>query len=296
MEGKLLKIKTIWYTMHSKFPEWLKKKPVRVEKVHKIKSLLRKLKVNTVCESARCPNIGECFSKPTATFMILGNRCTRNCKFCNIKSETPEPIDFEEPRRIAEATQILELKHLVITSVTRDDLADGGAYHFASTLNYVKKQNKTITTEVLVPDLMGTTKAIKTILDMGPTIFNHNIETVPRLYNQIRHKANYERSLKVLRIAKRINPQIKTKSGLMLGLGERDEEIIKVMGDLRAVNCDIITIGQYLQPSKNHYFVQEFIQPEDFVRYRQIALDMGFLHVESAPFVRSSYNAEHVFH
>jgi len=280
--------------MHNKFPAWLKKKPIKIDQVHKIKSLLRKYKINTVCESARCPNIGECFSKPTATFMILGNHCTRNCKFCNIKSDPPEPIDFEEPQRIAEATRSLGLKHVVITSVARDDLADGGAYQFAATLYQVKKENKKITTEVLVPDFMGSNKAIRTVMDMKPDIFNHNIETVPRLYNQIRHKANYERSLKVLRVANRINSQIKTKSGLMLGLSEDEEEVIKVMNDLREVNCNILTIGQYLQPSKNHLYVQKYIEPEKFVKYKEIALELGFQHVESAPFVRSSYNAENV--
>lgn len=280
--------------MHSRFPDWLKKKPINVEKVHKIKSLLRKLKINTVCELARCPNIGECFSKPTATFIILGNRCTRNCMFCNIKNDPPEPPDFDEPDRVAAATKALELKHVVITSVTRDDLADGGAYHFAQTLYQVKEQNKGITTEVLVPDFMGMSKAIRTVIDQEPTIFNHNIETVPRLYQQIRQKANYERSLKVLRMVKKMEPSIKTKSGLMLGLAEREDEVVQVMKDLMTIRCDILTIGQYLQPSKDHLCVQEYIKPEQFLKYKETALNLGFQHVESAPFVRSSYNAENV--
>ncbi|MCL6583467.1 MAG: lipoyl synthase [bacterium] len=278
--------------MQNKFPGWLQKKPINVEQVHTIKSLLRKLKVRTVCELARCPNIGECFSKPTATFMILGDRCTRGCKFCNIQSQSPARPDFEEPVNIAEATRALGLKHVVVTSVTRDDLADGGAYHFAATLFQIKKYNKNITTEVLIPDFMGSTKAIRTVVEMGPDILNHNMETVPRLYQQIRHKANYERSLKVLRTAKRINNKLMTKSGLMLGLGEREDEVIAVMKDLKAAQCDILTIGQYLQPSKDNICVQEYVKPEDFLKYKEIALELGFLHVESAPFVRSSYNAE----
>lgn len=280
--------------MQTRFPGWLHKKSINADQVHNIKSLLRKLKVRTVCELARCPNIGECFSKPTATFMILGSCCTRNCKFCNIQSETPVRPDFEEPLNVAEATGVLMLKHVVITSVTRDDLADGGAYHFAATLYQVKKQNKGVTTEVLIPDFMGSIKAIRTVVDMEPDIFNHNVETVPRLYNDIRQKANYERSLKVLRTAKRINDRIRTKSGLMVGLGETEEEIIEVMKDLQAVKCDILTIGQYLQPSREHICVHEYIEPEKFMRYKEIALDIGFKHVESAPFVRSSYNAENV--
>ncbi|MEW6378454.1 MAG: lipoyl synthase [bacterium] len=278
--------------MQNKFPDWLHKKPINVEQVHTVKSLLRKLKVRTVCELARCPNTGECFSKPTATFIILGDRCTRGCKFCNIQSQAPGRPDFEEPLNIAEATRVLELKHVVVTSVTRDDLADGGAYHFAATLYQIKKHNKDVTTEVLIPDFMGSPKAIRTVVDMNPDILNHNVETVPRLYEQIRHKANYERSLKVLRSAKRMNGKLRTKSGLMLGLGEKEDEIIEVMKDLKAAQCDILTIGQYLQPSKDHICVQEYIKPEDFVRYKEIALGLGFSHVESAPFVRSSYNAE----
>jgi len=278
--------------MQGKFPGWLQKKPINAEQVHHIKSLLRQLKVRTVCELARCPNIGECFSKPTATFMILGSRCTRGCKFCNIQSETPARLDFEEPNNVAEATKVLGLKHVVVTSVTRDDLADGGAYHFAATLYQIKKQNKNVTTEVLIPDFMGSTKAIRTVMDSEPDILNHNVETVPRLYQEIRCKANYERSLKLLRTAKRMNPKIRTKSGLMLGLGEKEEEVIGVMKDLHEAKCDILTIGQYLQPSKDHICVHEYIKPEDFLRYKEIALDIGFQHVESAPFVRSSYHAE----
>jgi lipoic acid synthetase len=280
--------------MQGKFPGWLQKKPINAEQVHNIKSLLRHLKVHTVCELARCPNIGECFSKPTATFMILGSRCTRGCKFCNIQRETPVHPDFEEPMNVAEATKVLGLKHVVVTSVTRDDLADGGAYHFAATLHQIKKQNKNVTTEILIPDFMGSTKAIRTVMDAEPDILNHNVETVPRLYKQIRCKANYERSLKLLRAAKRMSARIRTKSGLMLGLGEKEEEILSVMRDLHEVKCDILTIGQYLQPSKDHICVHEYIKPEDFLRYKEIALNMGFRHVESAPFVRSSYNAESV--
>jgi len=280
--------------MQGKFPGWLQKKPINAEQVHNIKSLLRHLKVHTVCELARCPNIGECFSKPTATFMILGSRCTRGCKFCNIQRETPVHPDFEEPMNVADATKVLGLKHVVVTSVTRDDLADGGAYHFAATLHQIKKQNKNVTTEILIPDFLGSTKAIRTVMDAEPDILNHNVETVPRLYKQIRCKANYERSLKLLRAAKRLSARIRTKSGLMLGLGEKEEEIISVMRDLHEVKCDILTIGQYLQPSKDHICVHEYIKPEDFLRYKEIALNMGFRHVESAPFVRSSYNAESV--
>jgi len=274
-----------------RFPVRTKKKIV-VEKVYEIKAILRDLNINTVCEAAKCPNIGECFSRPTLTFMILGNVCSRSCTFCAIEKGKPRKVDFDEPRKVAQAARMMGLKHTIITSVARDDLADGGALLFAHTVYEVSKQHPNSTIEVLVPDFNGCRKSIKTVLDANPNIFNHNIETVPRLYSKVRYKASYEKSLKVLKTAKKINPDIITKSGLMVGLGETEEEVLAVMRDLIVNKCDILTVGQYLQPTRDNIPVDRFITPERFLALKEQGLKMGFRHVESAPFVRSSYNGE----
>lgn len=276
----------------SRFPEWMTKKKIRVEKVHQIKALLRDLQIKTICESTKCPNIGECFSKPIVTFMILGDLCSRNCSFCSIYKGDPKHVDFGEPDKIAKAAKQMALKHTIITSVCRDDLADSGALHFNHTVSTIKNMIPETTIEVLVPDFNGNTKAIRTVINSNPNIFNHNIATVPRLYSQFRSKADYEKSLKVLKTAKRIKHDIMTKSGLMVGLGETEDEVCKVMDDLKEVKCDIVTIGQYVQPTPHNIHVSAFITPELFMRYKEYGTKLGFAHIESAPFVRSSYNAE----
>ena len=272
-------------------PIRMTKKKILVEKVYQIKRILREMGIHTICESAKCPNIGECFSKPTLTYILLGNVCSRNCDFCSVEKGKPKAIDFEEPQNIAKATQRMELKHTILTSVCRDDLADGGALHFAHTIYEVTKLNPHSTIEVLVPDFNASRKALNTILDAKPHIFNHNIKTVPRLYSKVNSKANYEKSLKVLKTIKRLNSQIITKSGFMVGMGESEDEVIMVMKDLMNAKCDILTIGQYLQPTRDNMPVDTFLAPEAFLKLRDHGLNMGFRHVESAPFVRSSYNS-----
>lgn len=275
-----------------RLPDWLR---VKDPTPHSAKAFLRQKRLHTVCEEARCPNKAHCFSKPTATFMILGDVCTRNCSFCAVKSGTVKPVDPEEPIRIAEAVKEMALRYVVITSVTRDDLADGGAGHFANTIKAIRAINPQVKVEVLTPDFEGSITALDTVLNAQPDVFNHNMETVSRLYKTIRSKANYERSLDVLANAKKLSPKTKTKSGLMLGLGETLAEVIEVLKDLRAVGCDMLTIGQYLQPSKQNIEVKEYIHPQVFEYLRKIALDMGFEVVASAPLVRSSMNAEELF-
>ncbi|MBN2374126.1 lipoyl synthase [bacterium] len=273
------------------FPKWLPERKIITEKVHYIKDTLRELNIHTVCESARCPNIGECFSRPTVTFLILGNICSRKCAFCALEKGKPRKIDFEEPKRIAKAAQRLGLKHTVITSVTRDDLADGGSFHFANAIFEIKRLLPDSTIEVLAPDFNVNTKAIRMVLNYSPDIFNHNIDTVPRIFPKVRFKADYKKSLKVLKTAKRINPSTMTKSGLMVGLGETEDEVIDVMKDLRDVKCDILNIGQYIQPTRDNIPVETFVNPGTFIKYKTIGIQMGFRYVESAPFVRSTYNA-----
>jgi len=274
------------------FPSRIQKKRILAEKVQQIKAIIREFEVHTICEAVKCPNIGECFSRPTVTFMIMGNVCNRNCTFCPMKKGEPKPVDFDEPRNIAKAAQMMGLKHTIITSVCRDDLADGGALHFAHTVFEVKKELPDSTIEVLVPDFRADRKAVKTILDFNPHIFNHNMETVPSLYTRVRSRSSYERSLKILKTAKKIKPQVITKSGFMIGLGESEAEILEVMRDLIAAKCDILTIGQYVQPTRDNMPVESFVHPETFSKLRDYGMRMGFLHVESAPYVRSSYNAE----
>jgi lipoic acid synthetase len=294
-----------------RFPPWLKKRFHFGEETVRVKSLLQNLNLHTVCEEAGCPNRGECFAKGRATFMLLGDTCTRNCQFCGVKKGLPLPLDSEEPRRVARAARELDLKHIVITSVTRDDLEDGGAGEFARTISAVRELIPEATVEVLTPDFGGSQEALRKVIKARPDIFNHNLETVPRLYSQVRPRADletvprlysqvrpradYQRSLELLESAKKGDGGIYTKSGLMLGLGEREKEVLEAMKDLRKRGCDLLTLGQYLQPSKEHYPVQEFIPPEVFEEYKERALFLGFLFVASAPFVRSSYNAEEFF-
>ena len=270
-----------------RLPPWLKKS-FRNLKSHDVKRLLRKRNLHTVCESAKCPNIFECFSKPTATFMILGNVCTRNCGFCAVFCGNPLPVNPLEPEEVAKTALAMGLDHVVITSVTRDDLEDGGAKQFALTINAVRKISSDISVEILTPDLDP-----QKILKSGkPDIYNHNIETVPRLYPEVRPQADYNKSLKLIETVKKQAPEVISKSGIMVGLGERFEEVVNVMSDLRTVDCDAITIGQYLQPSKNHLPVEKFIYPEVFDQYKEIGNEIGFKYTTSGPFVRSSYNAE----
>lgn len=274
-----------------RLPPWLIKPFPQVEHMLEVRKILSRLQLHTVCQSAQCPNLGECFSRRTATFMIMGNICTRNCRFCAVESGTPEPLESSEPDRIANAAKELELSHVVVTSVTRDDLTDGGANHFAETITALRKVNKNATVEVLVPDFRGSQKAIEVMVRARPDIFNHNLETVPRLYKVVRPEANYHRSLNILNAAKRLDKNILTKSGMMLGIGETEEELIEVMKDLRQVNCDFITLGQYLSPSEDHVPVARFISPEEFKDLATRGKEMGFQGIASAPFVRSSYRA-----
>ena len=258
-----------------------------------MKTMLQSLSLNTVCESARCPNISECFNKGTATFMILGNICTRNCKFCNIKNDLPLPVDHLEPEHVAEAVKRLGLKHVVITSVTRDDLVDYGAGQFADTIVAIKKNLPDTKIEVLIPDFKANRDCIKKVSDKSPDIINHNIETVSRLYSAIRPEADYKRSLEVLLTAKRLSKNnTYTKSGIMVGLGEKKDEVLNIFSDLRNVGCDFLSIGQYLSPSKKHYPVKEYIEPKIFDYYKDKAKKLGFISVASAPYVRSSYLAD----
>ena len=274
-----------------KKPEWLKIRVSDIEQIEETTNLIRKLSINTVCDSAECPNLGECFGKKTATFMIMGNICTRRCRFCAVTKGDATPLDPLEPERIGQACKEMGLKHVVVTSVTRDDLDDGGAGHFVRVMQEIRKNNPQSTVELLIPDLAGNWEALKMIVDAKPEILNHNIETVPELYETVRPKAIYKRSLQLLKKAKEFNPKLITKSGIMLGLGENEEQVLKVMDDLRSVDCDILTIGQYLQPSTEHIELKEYIRPEIFEAYKQIAEEKGFKYVASGPFVRSSYNA-----
>lgn len=281
--------------MTERLPPWLTRRVPKAEVLEEMKDMLEGLGLHTVCESAHCPNIGECFAKKTATFMILGDRCTRNCRFCAVTSEKPLPVDKDEPIRVARAVENLRLKHVVITSVTRDDLEDGGAFIFASTISEIKKINPPPTIEVLIPDFQGSIQALGKVIDAHPEIIAHNVETVPRLYPQVRPQADYRRSLNIIKRVKDKQPDIYTKSGLMVGLGETKEEVLGLMDDLRGSGCDIITIGQYLRPSSKHLEVKEFIKPEVFEYYKNEALKKGFKHAASSPFVRSSYNSEEFF-
>ncbi|MFW6006683.1 MAG: lipoyl synthase [Bacillota bacterium] len=278
--------------MPQKKPEWLKKRITYNDEIKNTRKILKELKLNTVCESARCPNLSECFARSTATFMIMGNKCTRNCKFCAVPSGKPEALKPEEPEQLAAAVDRLKLKHVVITSVTRDDLKDGGAAHFSKCVQEIKKIDRDIVIELLIPDLKLNRKAIKTVVDSSPHIINHNLETVPELYSKVRPEAEYKSSLKVLSLIKKMSSDIYTKSGIMVGLGESEAQVIAVMKDLRNINCDILTIGQYLQPTQKHLPVQSYIKPEQFEKYEDMGKKLGFKYIASGPYVRSSYQAE----
>ncbi|HEU4982359.1 MAG TPA: lipoyl synthase [Acidobacteriaceae bacterium] len=272
-------------------PEWLKARAPVGENYHNLKKLARDLNLHTVCESAHCPNIGECWNHKTATFMMLGNLCTRRCGFCAVPKGRPGAIDFDEPRRVAEAVAALGLKFAVITSVDRDDNILGGARAFAMVIDEVRRQAPGCQVEVLIPDFQGHEDAIRMVVDARPEILNHNIETVPRLYRVVRSGSRYERSLRLLEYAKELNPALITKSGLMVGLGEEMHELLAVYQDLANVGVDVLTIGQYLRPSKDHLPMARYYTPDEFAYMKREALKMGFRHVESGPLVRSSYHA-----
>jgi lipoyl synthase len=273
-------------------PDWLKVKIGGGESYVKMKSMLRNAKLHTICEEAKCPNIAECFGSGTAVFLILGDICTRSCKYCNVRHGAPLPLNPSEPKDVAESVKKLGLKYAVITSVTRDDLKDGGAGVFSETVREVKRLNTDCKVEVLIPDFKGDIDSIRRILDSNPNVVNHNIEVVQDLFSDIRPQGDYDKSLEVLKNIKKLNRNVKTKSGFMVGLGESNEQILKTMRDLRNVGVDYLTIGQYLQPTKNHAELKKYYTPEEFDKLKKMALRLGFEHVESGPLVRSSYHAE----
>jgi len=281
--------------LSQRLPEWFKQKIPRAGETADVERLLSELKLHTVCEGAHCPNIGQCFSHGTATFMIMGEICTRNCTFCAVKKGIPAPLDAEEPGHITEAVSHLGLGYVVITCVTRDDLVDGGAAHFASTVEALHSAMPWLKVEVLVSDFKGRIESVRTVIAAGPDVFAHNLETVPRLYPAVRPLADYRRSLRLLEMAKELAPGIITKSGLMLGLGETQEETIEVLRDLRQAGCDLLSLGQYLAPSSVHHPVVRFLTPHEFAEYEQIGLKEGFKGVTSAPLVRSSFRAAELY-
>ncbi|MBE9532307.1 MAG: lipoyl synthase [Proteobacteria bacterium] len=276
-----------------RLPDWVKKPSVPMSRLREVKKILRERNLNTVCESARCPNIGECFSKPTATFMILGDRCTRDCGFCGVHTDAPVAVDVDEPVNIASACKELKLKHVVITSVTRDDLADGGASQFALTISSIRDTLSDILIELLIPDFNGDSLALEEVLKARPDILNHNLETVPSLYNVVRPGADYKRSLELIKTASEAG--LLTKSGIMLGFGEEAHEVHSLLDDLALVGCRIVTIGQYLRPTRDNLEVKEYVLPEIFDNYGDYAKEAGIDFVYSAPMVRSSYNAEEIW-
>lgn len=276
-------------------PPWLKKRIALEPDIGKVSALLREARLHTVCQEAHCPNLPECFSTKTATFMIMGNICTRNCGFCAVSHGTPAPLDEGEPERVASAAQQLGLRYVVITSVTRDDLENGGAHHFAKTVHAIKRKGPEILVELLVPDFGGNPPSLDIILSSPPDVLNHNVETIPRLYSRVRPQADYRRSLDLLQRVRSRNPSILTKSGLMLGLGERESEVIRVMRDLLDVGCRLLTLGQYLQPSKDHHPVARYLHPDEFQDYKALGEKMGFSEVASGPFVRSSFRAAQMY-
>ena len=273
-------------------PEWLRKRLPVGAAVQAMEGNLENNRLHTICQEACCPNQGECFSKGVATFLIMGNVCTRNCRFCAVESGTPSALDVNEPMRLADEVKRLGLRFVVVTSVTRDDLPDGGAGHFARVIEVMRRECPGVGIEVLIPDFQGSRPALKAVVDAAPEVLNHNVETVPRLYASVRPQAAYSRSIEVLREAKALDPSLTTKSGLMVGLGETREEVLKVMVDLRSASCDVITIGQYLSPSACHHPVVEYVRPEIFEKYHRDAMRLGFRDAASGPFVRSSYMAE----
>ena len=287
---ELVQIEPVRKTPQSK-PAWLKARAPMGENYHELKKLARGLGLHTVCESAHCPNIGECWHHKTATFMLLGNLCTRRCGFCAVPKGKPEPIDYDEPRRVAEAVRTLGLEYAVITSVDRDDDLPGGARVFAMVIDQIRSQAPGCKVEVLIPDFQGNPEAIRTVVAARPDVLNHNVETVPRLYPAVRIGSRYQRSLDLLRMAKALNPQTVTKSSVMVGIGEQTSELLETFRDLASVDCDILTIGQYLRPSRNQLPMTRLYTPAEFAELKREALTMGFRHVESGPLVRSSYHA-----
>lgn len=273
-----------------KRPDWLKVKLPTGDNYADVKNLMRRQKLNTVCEEAKCPNIAECWNHRSATFMILGDTCTRSCGFCNVKLGIPNELDLDEPYRVVESVIELDLRHVVITSVNRDELKDGGATIFKECVRLIRERKPDCTVEILIPDFKGDEHSFEIIMQSPPDILNHNLETVPRLYHAVRPQAKYQRSLELIRWFK--NKGLKTKSGIMVGIGEKPEEVLELMKDLVAHGCDILTIGQYLQPTKQHLPVDRFVTPEEFLMYKEEGLKMGFKIVESAPLVRSSYHAD----
>ena len=299
----VIKEQTEWFKVdlpkkvieHKKKPDWLRVKLPIGPKYTKLRKLVEENNLHTICTSGSCPNMGECWGEGTATFMILGNICTRSCGFCGVKTGRPDSVDWEEPEKVAKSIQIMNIKHAVITSVDRDDLTDMGSIIWAETIKSIRRLNPGITLETLIPDFQGIEKHLDRIIAVKPEVISHNIETVERLTREVRIQARYSRSLDVLKYLK-ANGVNRTKSGLMLGFGEREDEVIKTIHDLRNANVDVLTIGQYLQPSKKHLQVKNFINPEIFKKYETIALDLGFIHVESGPLVRSSYKAQKHIH
>ena len=276
-------------------PRWLKKRLPTGPEYEKVKKLIGKDRLHTVCQEAKCPNMWECFSQHTATFLIMGSRCTRNCRFCSVAQGPAEPPDPAEPERVAAAARQMGLRYVVITSVTRDDLVDGGAAFFAETIEAVHRRIPSAKVEVLIPDFQGNAGALQVVLEAHPDVLNHNIETVPRLYTIVRPQAKYERSLQLMSRVQKYEPGLPIKSGMMLGLGESSEEIRSTLKDLIDAGCRILTLGQYLQPSKAHLPVERFVTPEEFEQWRQIAIETGFSEVASGPFVRSSYHARELY-
>jgi len=281
--------------MYEKKPEWLKVK-LKLDKTNKfVERTIDKLALNTVCKEANCPNRMECFNRGTATFMILGNVCSRNCTFCNVTKGVPQKVDENEPMNVAQAVKALNLKYVVVTSVTRDDLEDGGAEQFVRVIGEIRKLTPQVKIEVLIPDFKGSREALIKVIKAKPEVINHNVETVPNLYSNVRPAAVYERSLELLKRVKEADETIFTKSGIMVGLGEKEEEVSALMKDLKGVQCDILTIGQYLAPSNKHHPVIEYIHPDTFKKYEELGLSLGFKHVVSSPLTRSSYFADGIF-
>jgi lipoic acid synthetase len=276
-------------------PAWLKRKLPSGPAYERIRSMIDRGRLHTVCQEANCPNQFECFSAHTATFLIMGGTCTRNCRFCNIEDGPPTSLDSDEPRRVAQAAADMKLRYVVVTSVTRDDLPDGGAGHFAATIRALREKIANVQVEVLIPDFQGDKKALETVMAARPEVLNHNMETVKRLYPEARPQADYRRSLELLARVPQIDPSIPAKSGIMLGLGESEDEVRQTITDINAAGCRMLTIGQYLQPTQKHLPVVEFVPPEAFDRWRQVALEIGFDKVASGPFVRSSYHAGEMY-
>jgi len=281
--------------MNKRKPDWLRIKYRKNDQTEQVISLLKRLSLHTVCQEAMCPNLFECFNKKTATFMILGKNCTRNCTFCNVSKGNPDPVDDQEPDHILQAVKELGLKYVVVTSVTRDDLPDGGASQFIKVIKKLHDFSSNLLVEVLIPDFDGNREALKGVIKARPDVLNHNVETVPRLYPEVRPMADYNRSLNVLKTTKEIAPEMLTKSGIMLGLGEKEEEVLSIFSDLREAGCSMLTIGQYLSPSRNHHPIVEYIHPDKFAFYKEKACQMGFKGVASAPLVRSSHKARELY-